>query len=42
VTVEMPDAQRVQGLVAEPAPVPLAAGDAVSVELPADAFMVLR
>jgi putative spermidine/putrescine transport system ATP-binding protein/spermidine/putrescine transport system ATP-binding protein len=42
VTVEIPGGQRVQALVAEPAPLPLATGDEVGLELPADAFMLLR
>ena len=35
------DGQRVLFFVTEPAPVPLAAGQAVRLELPAEAFMLL-
>ena len=41
VTVEVPGGQRLLGLVAEPTPAPLAVGDAVRVDLPADGFMLL-
>jgi spermidine/putrescine ABC transporter ATP-binding subunit len=41
VTARLGDGQRVLVLVTEPAPVPLAAGQAVRLYLPADAFMLL-
>jgi spermidine/putrescine ABC transporter ATP-binding subunit len=41
VAARLPDGQRVLVFVAEPAPVPLAPGQAVRLHLPADAFMVL-
>jgi spermidine/putrescine ABC transporter ATP-binding subunit len=41
VTARLADGQRVLVFVTEPAPVPLAAGHAVRLHLPADAFMVL-
>jgi ABC-type Fe3+/spermidine/putrescine transport system ATPase subunit len=40
-TARLGDGQRVLVFVGEPAPVPLAPGDAVRLHLPADAFMVL-
>jgi len=40
-TARLPDGQRVLVFVTEPAPVPLAVGQAVRLYLPADAFMVL-
>jgi hypothetical protein len=42
VGVELADGQRLLALVGEPAATPLAVGDAVRLELPPDAFMVLR
>jgi ABC-type Fe3+/spermidine/putrescine transport system ATPase subunit len=41
VTVELPGGQRVAALVGEPSPLPLGAGHAVKVTLPAHAFMTL-
>jgi spermidine/putrescine ABC transporter ATP-binding subunit len=41
VTVELPGGQRVAALVGEPLPLPLEAGHAIKVTLPADAFMML-
>jgi hypothetical protein len=41
VTARLADGQRVLAFVREPAPVPLAVGEAVGLYLPADAFMVL-
>ena len=42
VSVEIAGGQRVLALVTEPAPEPLAVGDSVRVELPADGFMLLQ
>ena len=42
VSVELPGGQRVLGLVAEPAPTPLAVSQPVSLTLPPDAFIVLK
>jgi spermidine/putrescine ABC transporter ATP-binding subunit len=42
VSVELPGGQRVLGLVAEPAPTPLAVGQPVSLTFPPDAFIVLK
>ena len=41
VAARLADGQRVLVFVTEPSPVPLAAGHAVRLQLPADAFMLL-